>query len=240
MRLLICTPCFNGNVESDFMGCLLNSLRSLSDYNVSAEVYLTKEMSFISLARNHCAAYFLLGDYDKLLFIDADQTWRPDELECLIRSKHSLVGGVYSKKTLPLDMNFTPLPEHAHYFPGGAKPPESFLRYANETADAEGEIEVQHLATGFMLIDRSVFESLKPGCPDYITKVNQHAEDIRHWDFFPGGVIQGKFLTEDYFFCSQAKEAGHPPYLSIYAMPGHIGKFNYQVPRDERPQRGVR
>ncbi len=239
MKLLLATPCFGGAIESDYDGCLLNSLRCLSDWGIEAEVFRVSNESFISRARNNCAAFFLRSDCDKLLFIDADQTWRPDELECLLRSKRTLIGGVYPKKTIPLDLNFTPLPAHGEkYFPSGAKPVEAFMRYATECADADGEIEVQHLATGFLLIDRSVLTALQPGVPSYLTKDNQHAEEVRHWDFFPGGVLQGRFLTEDYYFCSQAREAGHPPYLNVFSQPGHIGKFNYCVPRDLRPQRG--
>lgn len=238
MKILIATPCFGGNLDADFSGCLLNSLKHLGERGIHAEIYQVSNESYIGRARNNCAAFFLRGDYDKLLFIDADQTWRNDELDRLVDSKRTVVGGVYSKKTLPLDLNFTPLPAHSReFFPSGSKPPEAFLSYA-KLADESGEIEVQHLATGFLMISREVFEALKEGCPSYLTKDNQHAEEVRHWEFFPCGVLQERLLTEDFFFCSQAREAGHPPYLSIYAMPGHIGKFNYSVSRAMRPQPG--
>lgn len=240
MKVLIATPAYGGMLTTDYAGSLLNTLRWLSQQGIAAELYFMKNESLISRARNACASYFLKGDCDKLLFIDADQAWHPEDVGRLLRSSRTLVGGTYPKKTLPIDLNFTPLDSHAlTYFPGGQKDMERYRSYAKE-ADAAGEIEVRHLATGFMLIDRKVLTDLKEGVPTYLGRDNQHAEEERRYDFFPAGVVRGSYESEDWFFCSQAREAGHPPYLNVHVIVDHIGPLTYSAPRDSRPKEALK
>ncbi len=235
MKLLIATPAFSGQLTTDYVGSLLNTLRWCAEQKIETEVYFLKNESLISRARNNCASYFLSRDHDKLLFVDADQAWLPADLSKLLSSEHTLVGGTYCKKTLPWDINFTPLPEHEHYFPGGAKSPESFLEYAELAKDTGGEIAVRHLPTGFMLISRTVLETMRGRTPSYLAKDNQHAEEKRHWDFFPAGVLSGQYESEDWFFCSEAAAAGHPPYLNTRVIVDHLGQFNYRISPSMRP-----
>ncbi len=123
--------------------------------------------------------------------------------------------------------------EHtAKYAPDCIRKPDHFFRYADECADPEtGEVEVKHLPTGFMLVDRSVLETLKEGSPSFLMKANESAEELRYWDMFPAGVIGGRYETEDWFFCSIAREAGHPAYLNTRVIVDHWGRFNYCLPR---------
>jgi hypothetical protein len=236
MKLLIATPAYGGLLTTDYAGSLLNSLRYCQEQKIEASVYFVKNESLISRARNNCASYFLRGDYDKLLFIDSDQGWTTRDLGRLLSSKRTLVGGTYPKKTFPCDLNFTPLSEHdSAHFPGKIRSADGFLKYVAAVADESGEAEVMHLATGFLLIDRSVFLALQNGCPSYLARDNQHAEETRQWDFFPAGVINGSYESEDFFFCSQAATAGHPPYLNTQVIVDHIGSFNFKLPGELRP-----
>lgn len=232
MKLLIATPAYGGQVSTDYVGSLLNTLRYCHEERHEVGVYFVKNESLICRARNNCASYMLREEYDKMLFIDADESWSPDDIDLLLKSERTLIGGTYSKKTLPCDLNFTPLPEHdAEFFPDGARSAERYVRYTKK-ADANGEIEVRHLPTGFLLIDRKVLEDLRPGVPSYLAKDSQHAEETRHYDFFPAGVIGGGYESEDFFFCSQAAAAGHKPYLQTRVIVDHWGQVNYRTPRN--------
>ena len=224
-------------MHADYVGSLITSLRWLASERIDVELYFLANHSHIGGARNECARYALAGGFDKLLFIDADQVWRTEDLSYLIKSDKSLIGGTYAKKTLPIDLNFTPLPEHAHYFTNGVKSTSAFLKYSEE-ADSSGEVEVEHIPTGFMLIDCSVLEKLKEKTPNYLYRTSQHTEENRCWDFFPAGVTEGRFLTEDFFFCSEARAAGFPAYLNVFCVLGHIGSFNYRAERQDLPQIG--
>lgn len=235
MKILICTPCFGGNLTSDYVGSLLNTLRYCQEARISVEVYFLKNESCIGRARNNCASYAMRGGFDKLMFIDADQAWTPEDFARLLSSKRDIVGGTYCKKTLPWDLNFTPLSEHTEaHFPDGVKSAERFRKFA-EAAEEGGEIEVKHLPTGFLLVSVSVLEALKEGCPSYYAKDHQHAEVQEHWDLFPTGVLAGSYESEDFFFCSIAREAGFPAYLNTKVIVDHLGQLNYRIPNNERP-----
>ncbi len=237
MKLLIATPAYGGLLTTDYAGSLLNSLRYCQEQRISAEVYFVKNESLISRARNNCASHFLKGDYDKLLFVDADQGWSAADLNRLLNSERTLIGGTYPKKTFPCDLNFTPLCEHEEkYFPGRVRSAEAFSKYAEAESDKRGEVKVRHLPTGFMLIDRSVLTDLQDGCPTYLAKDNQHSEEVRHWDFFPAGVINGSYESEDFFFCSQAAAADHAPYLNTRVIVDHVGSYCFRLPQALRPQ----
>lgn len=239
MRLLIATPAFGGNLTTDYVGSLLNTLSAVKQNgtNVSIEVYFLKHESLISRGRNNCASYALKGGFDKMLFIDADQAWSPADFFALLNSERTLVGGTYCKKTLPWDLNFTPLAEHSEkFFPDGVKNVTRYSGYIKETADANGEVEVRCLPTGFLLVDRKVLNSLEKGCPSYQTRDHQHAEVTEHRDYFPSGVINGAYESEDFFFCLQAREAGHIPYLNTRVIVDHLGQLNYRIPDLLRPK----
>ena len=97
-----------------------------------------------------------------------------------------------------------------------------------------GEVAVKHIPTGFMMIDCSLLEELKPHCPSYLSPDVPGEEEKRHWDFFPSGVLNGRYETEDWFFCSIAQEYGVIPYLNTKVIVDHIGQYNYRLPREIR------
>ena len=230
MRILIATPCFHSEIFADYAGSLLNTLKYCAAQSLEAELYFLKGSSSIGSARNTCASYAMRGAFDKLFFIDADQVWSPEQAGLLLSSKRTLVGGTYCKKEHPLRLNFNPLPEHGAKY-GKLQVPENYGKWAQQEADESGEVEVRHIPTGFMLIDCSVLHALKEGCPTYLSPDTPGEEDVRHYDFFPSGVLQGRYETEDWFFCSIAKEAGHAPYLQTKVIVDHLGLYNYRLER---------
>ncbi len=234
MKLLIATPCFGGQVCSDYVGALLGTLKWCASQHINAELYFLKNSSSIGYARNNCAAYAMRREVDKLLFIDADQVWTDDDTAAILESKRTLIGGTYPKKDFPMRLNFNPTEEHAAIM-GGNNPrdPEHFADYA-KFADSNGEIEVKHVPTGFLLIDRAVLEAVAKESPTYLSKENDSAEELRYWDMFPSGVLNGRYETEDFYFCSEARAYGHPPYLNVNVVIDHIGSLTYRMPKGLR------
>jgi hypothetical protein len=136
---------------------------------------------------------------------------------------------------MPLGLNFNPLGEHTLKYGGSIQQPDVFAEWARNEADPEtGEIEVKHVATGFMCIDTQVFRDLIPGCPKYTSPDIPGEPDVTHYDLFPMGVLEGRRETEDFFFCSIAKEAGHPAYLNTRVIVDHIGQLTYRMPAVHR------
>ena len=94
-------------------------------------------------------------------------------------------------------------------------------------------IEVNYGATGFMLIHRSVFETIIKKRPDlkYKNDIDFYsgAED-NFYDFFSVGVNKEtkKYESEDYGFCKLYKECGGKIYCATDTNLVHIGRHKYQ------------
>lgn len=236
MRLLIATPALDGKFEAEYVGSLMTTLNYLGKSGLVqyVEWYHIRGVSEISRARDGIAAKMLRDGFDKLLFIDADESWSTDDITALLRSDKKLIGGTYPKKEFPINLNFGCLPEHNYYFPDLLKTEEAYEKWAAECAK-DGECEIAFLPTGFMLIDRTVFEKMQEYASEYMTKDSATGEDVRCWEFFPIGVKDKRKDTEDWGFCRFARACGFPAYLAVSSVVRHHGSFRFTFPRERKP-----
>lgn len=211
MKLLIATPAFGGQLTTQYFGSALQTAHGLMEAGVSHAFYLLDNESLIPRARNKCAQYALDMGYDKILFIDADMSWTYEDVRKLLNSKHLIIGGTYPIKMYPIKLNFNHLP--------GAIESEG------------GEVEVRHLPTGFMLIDRSVLTTLRDegGAESYTSLDAATGQVVEYHDFFPTGVKDERYLSEDWGFCELARSAGFKVYLNTKVILGHVGTHHYRV-----------
>jgi hypothetical protein len=162
------------------------------------------------------------------MFIDNDITWEPLDILKLILSEKELVGGIYPLKNYdwskllkdpnnPYNSNIIQsmlnkknnsqlkdiitdermiqhnlLNYNVNYL-------ENILKIENNLA------KVKHLATGFMLIRRTVIEQLVKAFPStkYIDDVNflKSEENNFAYALFDCGVEEGHYFSEDWLFC---------------------------------------
>lgn len=227
MRLLIATPAINGQFCGDYIGALLLTLQQCERSRIEVEWYFVRGVSEISRGRDGVAAYAVRNNYDKVLFIDADESWQAEDVMRLLRSDKQIVGGTYAKKEHPINLNFGCLPQHLSYFPGGLKTPEAYATWAEKEANAEGECEVAFLPAGFLLIDCSVFARMSEFAPKYLTKDSATGREITAREYFPIGVIDERKDTEDWGFCRFARSCGIPVWLQTKSVVSHWGTFRY-------------
>jgi len=227
LKLLIATPAYGGVVTTAYLLGLLDAIRGLTEAGVEFEVLTLANESLIPRARNKCIDYALTRSFDKLLFIDADIEFRWSDVEKLLRSEKKIIGGVYPVKTLPIHYNFIPLAEDNAVFRWGKKGIEQFWKW-KENALPTGEKEVQYVPTGFMLIDL-VSVSRIPA-----TKENKYAgQDVitgdrkQMVDYFPTGVRDGMYESEDWGFCSLVRSYGMSVWLHTGIVLKHHGTFAY-------------
>lgn len=186
------------------------------------DVYIGGDDALVGRARSMIMQYFLNNNYDYGIFVDQDIVWQTGHLKKIYDRLHSgkyqIIGANYATKhgeTL-----------HKCY---SASRPEfgSTIQYHK---DAE-PIEIKWLAGGCFGVTREAVlkiinhHKLKPlhnGAfyPLFETKVTSNPMN-NNYDYY---------LSEDYYFCELAKEAGIKIWLdpSIYDL-GHIGEFNYHL-----------
>jgi len=227
MKLLVATPAFGGFVSTGYTKSAIQTKELLLKNNINVHFYFIDNESLIQRARNQCATFALKNKYDRLLFIDADISWEPDDLVHLLNSNKAVVGGTYPTKCIPPYVNFNPLLEDIDkYFSAGFdRSFETFKKYRENCADENGEVKVMHVPTGFLQINVKVLEKLSTLVETYR---NGRDGEMRY-DFFPCRVRNGVLESEDWGFCSLCRDNGIPVYLQTKIILSHTGTYEFKA-----------
>ncbi|HVF17085.1 MAG TPA: hypothetical protein VNA21_09240 [Steroidobacteraceae bacterium] len=201
MKALLATPLHTGAADREFIIGLLQA------HGLYAAWTCLEGQANISRARDILAAQFLASDCTSLVFVDGDVGFSRQDLQCLLESPHPITGGLYQRKNGSGQWVCVPQPDDA-----------------SASAERPNYRRVQRVGTGFLRIDRPVFEKLISGkhVLDYPLDNN------RIHQFFPSGVLDGHFLSEDYFFCELAARAGFDIHIDTRIRLKHVGRFIYQ------------
>lgn len=229
MKLLIATPAYGGLVTTKFLLSLLKSIDIIKNQGKHQVGFYTVDSdSLITRARNTCAKFALENGVDKLLFIDADINWEHWQIEELLKSDKPVIGGTYPIKHTPIKLNFNALMENALDFSIDRRVP-AFKKFAEKYAAPNGEVEIRHLPTGFMLIDCSVFRKLNPAVKIYKAFDAGTMKNETYHDYFPVQITDGNYETEDWGFCTLCRANNIPIYLQTKVILKHIGKYEYNA-----------
>lgn len=184
--------------------------------------------SLINRARNTDATYALTHGYDKVLFIDADMVFSYDKMKLLLESDKQIIGGTYPLKAHPITLNFNPLIEHRDLF-GTDRQMSNYKEWIDKYADENGEAEVMHVPTGFLLIDTKVLAKLTYATDWYANFNPELKTQTTYYDFFPTTVVDHQLRSEDWGFCELAREDGFKVFLQTRAICGHVGTMTYGI-----------
>ena len=218
MSLLICTPVYASpmmpyvesihRVNHEFMGTGL-------DYDI---LYITGE-SLVQRARNNAVCAFLDSRFDRLLFIDADIEFKPEDIETLWNLDENVCSGSYPFKRLGL---------HTTSWKNG--------KLVNLDS-LDGPTEIDYAATGFLMVKREVFEDMRVQYPE-----KRHMEGLPDGNFedrkesfawFDPRVTEGQFpdervyLSEDYSFSVDYRNMGGKIILEPSIRLKHYGTYGF-------------
>lgn len=170
--------------------------------------------SALCRARNSLTADFLATECEKMLFLDSDIIFTPEDVARIASHDEDLVGGFYPCKDPAPDVRWciNTLHEGRHW-----------------ESDDRGLIEVKYVGTGFMCIHRRVFERMMEGnvAAEYKT---DHAPFRSEWEFWKMGVHGTRYLTEDWLFCQRWRELGGRVFADAGVMLGHVGTAAWPLP----------
>ena len=173
------------------------------DSPIKGVIYLTGD-SLVTRARNKTVKKFLESDAEYLLFIDSDIIFTQQDIIKLRNNNKKLCGGVYLKKKLP------------------------YAPVCNRLLGQEDGLHIMaEIGTGFMMIHRDVFADIKAKYPEHAYKNEGDEEKGEYYDYFRVGVIENRYLSEDYYFCWLARQCGHNVYLDPDILVKHEGKATY-------------
>ena len=191
--------------------------------NISATFYPIFWESLISRARNASAAEFLSGDHTHLLFIDADISFEPTDVDKLLEADKDVVCSPYPKKYIKYESA------------KGGKELVDFAVSGKFAKISDNLYEIESVATGFLLIKRNVFQQMILKYPkiEYINDIDGYGQGRKMWNFFNVGVnpLNKNYDSEDWGFCTAWRNIGGKVYarsdISLCHWGWHQFKGNF-------------
>lgn len=238
-----CTPAYGGLVNIRYMTSVMNTIFMLSCIGIKSMFFFTDYESLVQRGRNTLTAK-ALGDDDvtHVFFIDADIDFQPESLLNLLEHDVDIVGGIYPKKSWLFDKvqnlgQFIELYKQDH---NKGIDPTKFLKHCLLDYNFNGVVssiqnnlsQVDNIATGFMLIKRKVFLTMMEKIPnikyrDDIGGTNEKESKYLH-SFFDCGIVDGRYLSEDFYFCKRWRDLGGKIYCDVSIPLNHIGNCMFE------------
>ncbi len=231
LKILMATPAYGGILTTRYMASFLETMGAVNSAGHKL-TWTAIEDGNASQARNKAADLALEHGFDKLLFVDSDQVWKAEQVMMLIDSCKEIVGGTYPYRSFPIRLVFNPLPGQRELFNEQKSSVQDFKNFENKYRGFD-TIEVHHLPTGFMLIDTEVFKEMKPHRPKYKATDSITKQLKIMTDFFPIQLVKPidsdvcQYETEDWGFCTAARECGFKVYLHTKCVVDHLGVFQF-------------
>jgi hypothetical protein len=210
-------PNFGGNLDAEFVQSWTMLVSTLVQRGCVFKANFNVHDSLISRGRNRLAHDFLKSDCTHLFFIDADIAFESTDVLRLIESGKPVVGGAYPKKAIGAGFNVNPL--------------EADLAAGVSVPEADGWLEVQEIATGFLCIERSVLVRMAEEHPELLLVSDMDdAPGEPQFGFFIPFIepTRRRYLSEDYAFCQRWRGMGGRIHCYGPAWFGHAGRHVYQ------------
>ncbi len=245
--LYILTPCYGGMVHVNYTCALLKTIELCQRLSIKVLTEFTKNESLVQRARNHLIAKAMHNpNTTHIIFIDSDITWSARDIISLILHDKEIVGGIYPFKTFYLDklndekemeklkQKYTNKVHQTLSFPEFLK--QNLLKFnlnftAGQQRVQKNLLPIRHLATGFMMLQRSSVEKMmehyahtKFECDTGHLKGDENKFCYALFDCF---IKDGHYYSEDWGFCDRWKNIGGDIYTDITITLGHTGVTDY-------------
>ena len=242
-NVLICIPAFDQKIHLQTISSIISTRDTLMQAKIGCGMMWVRD-SLVTRARNKLVDAFLKQkEYTHLFFIDADIIFQPQEfIRVLLFDKPLTAAGYPIKHDGPIEEGDASQGWCIN-FPLG--------KYDLKDND-KGFKKVNYAGTGFMCIERQVFETIIKKYPSiqYQTDVRAKIDDVREsyddvsgkkeYAFFDCG-IQGygilkdpentqRYLSEDFYFCQLWQQCGGEIWADLTSKLKHIGIKDYERP----------
>jgi hypothetical protein len=243
-QLFVATPMYGGLCHAQYTLGMIQMVSTFSKAQVPFQFAYMVNESLITRARNSLAYDFLQSDCTHLMFIDADIGFESNDILHMINANKDIICGLYPKKEINwLDVEKAvkdgvpaiDLKNHTGSF---------VVNLVGDTPYLEGRMgdpmQIANGGTGFMLIQRKVFNELIGKVPTYnndmYLAVDQDRKPKVIHEFFATSIDEesnNRLLSEDYHFCKIARKQGFTVWAAPWAQLSHCGSYTFsgQLPR---------
>lgn len=213
-RIHFCIPCYGGQINEGTFISMLKYMATAQRFGLNFTIDTMVNESLVCRARNSLVAKMLFFEPKSthLMFVDADIGFEPEEIFKLILADKDVVGGLYPKKALPINYVVNKIP--------GSKKQGNL-------------VQVNNLGTGFMLIKRSVIETMIAAHPElhYIDSIGLDPKyDPFKYALFDTMIDPAtlEYMSEDYTFCKRWRDMKGEIWADLTIQLNHIGYFTFK------------
>ena len=243
-HLFVATPMYGGLCNGQYTLGMIQMVAQFTQAQVPFQFAYMMNESLITRARNSLANDFLATDCTHLMFIDADIGFNPTDILKMINANKDIICGIYPKK----EIDWVQVSKAVQ----DGVPPQELSKHTgafvvnlvDDAQSAQGAfdapIQIANGGTGFMLIQRKVFDALIGKVPTYnndmFLAIDQERKVKVINEFFATSMDANsgnRLLSEDYHFCKIAREQGFTVWAAPWAGLVHCGSYNFsgQLPR---------
>jgi len=212
MSLLICTP-IHGGGQTAYWLSVLKLQEVLINSGFDHSFLILENESLVQRARNNAVTTFLETDFKRMLFIDSDIQFEPEDVQRLWNADKDMVCGAYSMKREDC-------------------PTSAWVN--GELVDLDqldGLTEISFAGTGFVMYKRKLFEDMKSHYPERIHKEGKPGENVLShrvsFAWFDPRVEDGIYYSEDYAQCLDWRNMGGKIWIDPSIHLTHWGSKGY-------------
>lgn len=239
-KLFIATPMYGGQCAGMFTKSVADLSAFCAKHQIPLQLYFMFNESLITRARNYCCDEFMRSDANHLMFIDSDIGFNPQDIIALMalqsqNEDYDIIGGPYPKKCISwekikravdkgvADEESNVLEKFVGDYVFNPKSGQNQIKLSDP-------VEVLEIGTGFMMITKKAMSKFQESYKQYMYKPDhvrtEHFDGSREIMQYFQAEIDPKtkrYLSEDYWFCQKAQEAGLKTWLCTWMQLQHVG-----------------
>lgn len=211
-NVYISTPCYTGKVDINYHTSMLMTMKYLGENRIQ-HMFNYAVSTGVDAARSKHATEFLTTNCTHLMMIDDDMAWAPDLIHRLIAEDVDIIGVPYRRKIVT-PVSFTA----RHEFGLEYKELRPYL------------VKVDGIGCGMTLVKRKVIEVLEKNAPRIrYNKDGPIVSMIFRHEFVDDEYLGSKtYMSEDYKFCRDAREAGFEIWAYVDEEVAHMGQVAFR------------
>jgi len=241
-KLFIATPMYGGQCAGMFTKSVADLSAFCAKHQIPLQLYFMFNESLITRARNYCCDEFMRSDANHLMFIDSDIGFNPQDVIALMalqsqNEDYDIIGGPYPKKCISwekikravdkgvADEESNVLEKFVGDYVFNPKSGQNQIKLSDP-------VEVLEIGTGFMMVTKNAMSKFQESYKEYMYKPDhirtEHFDGSREIMQYFQAEIDPKtkrYLSEDYWFCQKAQEAGLKTWLCPWMQLQHVGSY---------------
>lgn len=217
-------PCYGGMVSEPTMTSFIRFTLLAQRVGLNWSLDTMVNESLVTRARNNlCAKMMTNQSATHFMFIDADIRFEPEHIFGMIAADKDVIGGLYPKKSLPID----------------------YVVNLKNGGRIEGPIfQVDTQGTGFLLFKKHVYQQLIDAHPEckYVDDIGL-GKQYEPWMYSIFDTIidaRGHYLSEDWTFCRRWQALGGDIWADSRVLLNHIGHYEFKGDAEALERKGLR